>query len=331
MQNSPRKSIPKKSQHRDPRNSGCPLDLDLIDQVRINTFATQKRASTLLGRRTVKKEAQVGWLLKALSCIDLTTLSGDDTAKRVNRLCAKAKDPLTNELLSNLGLPEFSITVGAVCVYHRFVTTAVKNLKGTDIPVAAVSTGFPAGQIDHKIKLQEIKSSVTAGASEIDIVISREHVLTGNWKALYHEMKDFRDACGNAHVKAILATGDLKTLRNVAKASMICMMAGADFIKTSTGKESTNATLPVSLTMIRMIRSYFELTGQFVGFKPAGGISTAKDALNYLILIKEELGNDWLDSSRFRFGASSLLADIERQLEHNATGYYSAFNRHPIA
>ena len=316
---------------RNQRNTGCSLDLELINQIRINTFASQKRTSTLLGRRTVKKEAQIGWLLKALSCIDLTTLSGDDTSKRVNRLCAKAKNPLTSDLLEKLGLPKFSISVGAVCVYQRFITTAVEALRGTEIPIAAVSTGFPAGQIDHKIKLQEIETAVTAGASEIDIVISREYVLTGNWQALYEEMKDFRVVCGDAHVKAILATGDLKTLRNVAKASMVCMMAGADFIKTSTGKESTNATLSVSLTMLRMIRNYFDITGQKVGFKPAGGISTAKDALSYLILMKEELGNDWLDPKRFRIGASSLLSDIERQLEHNATGYYSAFNRHTIA
>ena len=331
MQKSPPKPKQTKSQIRSPRNTGCPLDLKHIDQIQINTFATQKRTSTLLGRRTVKKEAQIGWLLKALSCIDLTTLSGDDTHNRVTRLCAKAKNPLAADLLASLGLSKFSITVGAVCVYHKFVSTAVKNLKGTGIPVAAVSTGFPAGQIDHKIKLQEIKSSIAEGASEIDIVISREHVLTGNWQALYNEMKEFRATCGDAHLKAILATGDLKTLRNIAKASMICMMAGADFIKTSTGKESVNATLPVSLTMLRMIRNYYDLTGQIVGFKPAGGISTAKDALSYLILIKEELGREWLDSKRFRFGASSLLADIERQLEHNTTGYYSAFNRHPIA
>ena len=313
------------------RNTGCSLDLELINQIRINTFASQKRTSTLLGRRTVKKEAQIGWLLKALSCIDLTTLSGDDTSNRVNRLCAKAKNPLTSELREKLGLSKFLISVGAVCVYQRFVATAVEALKGTGIPVAAVSTGFPAGQIDHKIKLQEIETAVTSGASEIDIVISREYVLTGNWQALYEEMKDFRVACGDAHVKAILATGDLKTLRNVAKASMVCMMAGADFIKTSTGKETSNATLPVSLTMLRMIRNYYDITGQKVGFKPAGGISTAKDALSYLILMKEELGNDWLDPTRFRIGASSLLSDIERQLEHNATGYYSAFNRHAIA
>ena len=313
------------------RNTGCSLDLELINQIRINTFASQKRASTLLGRRTVKKEAQIGWLLKALSCIDLTTLSGDDTSNRVNRLCAKAKNPLTSELREKLGLSKFIISVGAVCVYQRFVATAVEALKCSGIPVAAVSTGFPAGQIDHKIKLQEIETAVTEGASEIDIVISREYVLTGNWQALYEEMKDFRVACGDAHVKAILATGDLKTLRNVAKASMVCMMAGADFIKTSTGKETSNATLPVSLTMLRMIRNYYDTTGQKVGFKPAGGISTAKDALSYLILMKEELGNDWLDPMKFRIGASSLLSDIERQLEHNATGYYSAFNRHAIA
>ncbi|MEP3274887.1 MAG: deoxyribose-phosphate aldolase [Stappiaceae bacterium] len=314
-----------------PRNTGCQLELDLLRDIRINLSAAEKRISTLSGRRTVKKEAQAGWLLKALSCIDLTTLNGDDTAQRVRRLCAKARHPLNQSLLEKLGFAQRPITVGAVCVYHRFVETAVEALDGSDIPVAAVSTGFPAGLIPHPLKLREIEASVSDGAREIDIVITREHVLTGNWQALYEEMKDFRTACGDAHVKAILATGDLRTLRNVAKAAMVCMMAGADFIKTSTGKEGVNATLPVSLVMLRMIRAFQEQTGQIVGFKPAGGISTAKDALAYQILMKEELGRAWLEPDLFRFGASSLLSDIERQLEHHVSGRYSAFNRHAMA
>ena len=311
------------------RNAGFAFDRDWIDGLRVNLSAAERRVATLPGRRSVKKDAQAAWLLKAMTCIDLTTLSGDDTAGRVKRLCAKAIHPVRADILEGLGMGDRGLHTGAVCVYHRFVATAAEALAGTGIPVAAVSTGFPAGLVPHDVKLREIEASVRDGAAEIDIVITREHVLTGNWKALYDEMRDFREACGAAHVKAILATGDLKTLRNVAKASMICMMAGADFIKTSTGKEGVNATLLVTLVMLRMIRDYQDRTGYKVGYKPAGGISAAKDVLNYQILMKEELGRDWLEPDLFRVGASSLLADIERQLEHHLTGRYSAFNRHP--
>ncbi len=311
------------------RNAGFAFDRDWIDSLRVNLSAAERRVATLPGRRSVKKDAQAAWLLKAVTCIDLTTLSGDDTAGRVKRLCAKAIHPVRADILEGLGMGNRGLHTGAVCVYHRFVATAAEALAGTGIPVAAVSTGFPAGLVPHDVKLREIEASVRDGAAEIDIVITREHVLTGNWKALYDEMRDFREACGSAHVKAILATGDLKTLRNVARASMICMMAGADFIKTSTGKEGVNATLLVTLVMLRMIRDYHERTGYKVGYKPAGGISAAKDVLNYQIMMKEELGRDWLEPDLFRVGASSLLADIERQLEHHLTGRYSAFNRHP--
>jgi deoxyribose-phosphate aldolase len=310
------------------RNEGMPLALDLIDDIRLNFPAAERRIASLPGRRSVKKDAQAAWLLKAITCIDLTTLSGDDTPERVRRLCAKAMNPVRPDLLEALGMADRHITTGAICVYHRFVATAVEALKGSDIPVAAVSTGFPAGLVPHDVKLKEIEASVADGAREIDIVITREYALTQNWRALYDEMRDFRAACGEAHVKAILATGDLKTLRNVAKAAMVCMMAGADFIKTSTGKETVNATLLVTLAMLRMIREYQVQTGFKVGFKPAGGISAAKDILNYQILMKEELGREWLEPDLFRIGASSLLADIERQLEHHVTGRYSAFNRH---
>jgi deoxyribose-phosphate aldolase len=310
------------------RNEPRPLDLGWIEDIRVNLSAVERRTATLPGRRTVKKDAQAAWLLKALTCIDLTTLAGDDTSGRVKRLCAKALRPVREEILVSLGMADKIIQTGAVCVYHRFVATAVEALAGSGIPVAAVSTGFPAGLVPHDVKLREIEASVKDGAKEIDIVITREHVLTGNWQALYDEMRDFRQACGSAHVKAILATGDIKTLRNVAKASMVCMMAGTDFIKTSTGKETSNATLPVTLVMLRMIREYEHLTGIKVGFKPAGGISAAKDVLNYQFLMKEELGREWLEPDLFRVGASSLLADIERQLEHHVTGRYSAFNRH---
>ncbi|HET6159398.1 MAG TPA: deoxyribose-phosphate aldolase [Dongiaceae bacterium] len=313
-----------------PRNEACPLDLGWVRDVRVNLSAAERRVATLPGRRTVKKDAQAAWLLKAVTCIDLTTLNGDDTEGRVRRLCAKAKSPIRHDLLEALGMADRRITTGAICVYHRFVKTAVDALQGSGIPVAAVSTGFPAGLVPHDVKLKEIEASVRDGAKEIDIVITREHVLTGNWQALYDEMHDFRAACGNAHVKAILATGDIKTMRNVARASLVCMMAGADFIKTSTGKESVNATLLVTLIMVRMIRAYHERTGFMVGYKPAGGISAAKDVLNYQFVMKEELGREWLEPDYFRVGASSLLADIERQLEHHVTGRYSAYNRHPV-
>ncbi|HYD99066.1 MAG TPA: deoxyribose-phosphate aldolase [Alphaproteobacteria bacterium] len=313
-----------------PRNVAQGLDLGWVSGVRMNLSAAERRVATLPGRRTVKKDAQAAWLLKAVTCIDLTTLSGDDTPERVRRLCAKARNPVRDDILERLGMADRRITTGAVCVYHRFVSTAVEALAGTGIPVAAVSTGFPAGLSPHDLKLKEIEASVRDGAQEIDIVITREHVLTGNWQALYDEMADYRAACGEAHVKAILATGDLKTLRNVARASLVCMMAGADFIKTSTGKEGVNATLLVTLAMLRMIREYRDRTGFAVGYKPAGGIAAAKDVLNYQFLMKEELGDAWLQPDLFRVGASSLLADIERQLEHHVTGRYSAFNRHAV-
>ena len=312
------------------RNTAQPFDAGWFDSHRVNLSAAERRVATLPGRRSVKKDAQAGWLLKAISCIDLTTLSGDDTAERVRRLCAKAVTPVRSDLLGALGFADRTLHTGAVCVYHRFVATAVDALAGTGIPVAAVSTGFPAGLIPHELKLKEIEASVRDGAAEIDIVITREHVLTGQWRKLYDEMRDFRLAAGDAHVKAILATGELKTLRNVAKASMVCMMAGAEFIKTSTGKEGVNATPLVTLVMLRMIRQYEARTGFRVGYKPAGGVSTAKTALDYQVLMKEELGRAWLEPELFRIGASTLLADIERQLEHHVTGRYSAFNRHPI-
>jgi deoxyribose-phosphate aldolase len=315
----------------DRRNRGVPFDAAWIDGLRVNASAVERRTATLAARRAVKKDAQAAWLLKAVTCIDLTTLSGDDTEGRVRRLCAKASHPVRADVIEALGLAPGAIATGAVCVYHRFVAAAVDALAGTGIPVAAVSTGFPAGLNPHPLKLEEIEASVADGAAEIDIVVTREHVLTGNWRALYDEVREFRAACGAAHMKAILATGDIRTLTNVAKASMVCMMAGADFIKTSTGKEGVNATLDVSLVMVRMIREFFERTGAPIGFKPAGGVSSAKAVLAYQVLMKEELGRDWLEPSLFRIGASSLLADIERQLEHHVTGRDSAFNRHPVA
>ena len=313
------------------RNEGIPFNPDLFVNININRSAVERRTATIGTRRSVKKEYQAAWLLRAISCIDLTTLAGDDTPGNVQRLCAKARNPVRLDVLQDLGMSNENLHVGAVCVYHNLIGEAKSALNGSDIPIAAVSTGFPAGQVSFEQKLKQIELSVAAGAKEIDIVISRAHVLTSNWEALYNEVKSYREACGEAHLKAILATGELSTLTNVAKASMVCMMAGSDFIKTSTGMESVNATLPVSLVMIRMIREYQELTGFKVGFKPAGGIRKAKDAISWLILMKEELGTDWMMPDLFRFGASGLLGDIERQLEHYLTGRYSAAYRHPTS
>ncbi len=311
------------------RNPGTPLDLDWALAAQANTSAIERRAATIPGRRSLKKAHQAAWLARAITLIDLTTLAGDDTEGRVRRLCAKARQPVRADILEALGLGEAGITTGAVCVYHDMVPAAVRALEGSGIPVAAVSTGFPAGLSPFHLRVAEIGESVAAGAAEIDIVISRRHALTGDWAALFEEVRAFREACGAAHLKAILATGELGSLRNVARASRIAMMAGADFIKTSTGKETVNATLPVTLVMVRAIRDYAERTGHAVGYKPAGGISKAKDALTYMTLMKDELGDPWLDAHLFRFGASSLLGDIERQLEHHVTGAYSASHRHP--
>ncbi|RMZ50106.1 deoxyribose-phosphate aldolase [Flavobacteriaceae bacterium PRS1] len=313
------------------RNEGIPFDANLFKDININRSAVERRSSTLAKRRSVKKQWQAAWLLKAISCIDLTTLSGDDTQGNVLRLCAKAKSPVRLDVLKAMEMQDENVQVAAVCVYHNLIKDAVKGLKGSSIPIAAVSTGFPAGNIPLKEKIRQIEISVAAGAKEIDIVVSRNLVLQSDWKRLYNEVVACRKACGDAHMKTILATGEIPTYTKVAKASWVCMMAGADFIKTSTGKEPVNATIPVSLVMIRTIREYHELTGYKVGFKPAGGISKAKQAVNWLVLIKEELGNDWLTPDLFRFGASSLLGDIERQLEHFVTGRYSASFRHPMA
>lgn len=310
------------------RNDGCALDLDWLRRLRVNRNASDRRAASLTARRSVKKEYQAAWLVQAIRCMDLTTLGGDDTPGRVDRLCRKALRPLRPDIATALGVS--GVQVGAACVYHEMIAPALRALGDSGLPVAAVSTGFPAGLSSFETRLREVELSVAAGAREIDIVITRQHVLTGDWQALYDEVRAYRQASGEAHVKAILATGDLVTLENVARASWACMMAGADFIKTSTGKEAVNATLPVALTMVRAIREYAERTGFQVGFKPAGGVSSAKAALQYLILMKEELGVEWMRPQLFRIGASSLLTDIERQLEHFLTGQYSAAHRHAM-
>ncbi|HXT08398.1 MAG TPA: deoxyribose-phosphate aldolase [Roseiarcus sp.] len=319
-----------KAGHNRPRNAGAPLDPSWFESVGVNASAVERRATSLTARRSVKKEYQAAWLVQALTCIDLTTLAGDDTPGRVRRLCAKARRPLSEDLLAALELSDAPPAVGAVCVYPTMVGPAVEALAGSGIPVASVAAGFPAGLTPLPLRLAEIAYAVERGAEEIDIVITRAHVLNRDWAALYAEVKAMRAACGAAHLKTILATGDLKTLRNVYAASMVAMQAGADFIKTSTGKEDVNATLPVSLAMLRALRDYGERTGYAVGFKPAGGLRTAKDALNWLILMREEMGVAYVRNDLFRIGASGLLTDIERQLEHYATGRYSASYAHAM-
>ena len=314
-----------------PRNPGAPLDLDWVASLRVDRSAAERRASTLTTRRSVKGAAQAAWLLKAITLIDLTTLAGDDTPARVRRLCAKARQPVRPELLEALGVQDVPLTTAAVCVYHAMVPAAVEALAGSGVPVAAVSTAFPAGLTPLETRLAEIRASVAAGAQEIDVVINRHQALTGDWPALYEEVQAFREACGAAHLKVILGTGELGPLRTVARAALVAMFAGADVVKTSTGKESVNATLPVSLTMARVIRAYAERSGYAIGFKPAGGIRTAKDALAWMILMREELGRRWLEPDLFRFGASGLLTDIERQLEHAVTGRYAALHKQPLA
>jgi len=301
------------------------LDLKWINNVQVNLSAVERRTATLIKRRSVKKEYQVAWLLKAITLIDLTTLSGDDTIGKVEKLCIKGLNPISELILKQLDLNK-KITVGAICVYHDLVTHAKKKVEGK-LPIAAVSTGFPAGLSSFQTRKKEILNSINSGADEIDIVINRSYVLRNEWKKLYDEVKEFKEIANGKKIKAILGTGDIATLRNVAKASLVAMMAGADFIKTSTGKEKTNANLNNSLVMLRMIREFHEFSGKKIGFKPAGGISTAKDVLNYLILMFEELGNEWINPNFFRIGASGLLIDIERQLYHYALGRYATHNK----
>lgn len=315
----------------DHRNPGMALDPAMFEGHAVNRSAAERRAASLVARRSVKKDWQAAWLINAIRCIDLTTLAGDDTAERVRRLCAKARRPIAPHILEGLGLADLHLTTGAVCVYPTMVPHAVRALQGSGIPVASVATGFPAGLMPLNLRLEEIRYAVAEGAAEIDIVITREHVLTGNWAALHDEVAAMREACGAAHLKAILATGELQTLRNVYAASMVAMQAGADFIKTSTGKEGVNATIPVGLVMVRALRDYLDATGHRIGFKPAGGMKSAKDAMNWQFLMKEEMGRDWLEPHLFRLGASSMLGDIERQLEHHVTGRYASASRLALA
>ncbi|KAK7898717.1 hypothetical protein WMY93_019570 [Mugilogobius chulae] len=311
------------------RNPGTRLDLEWVCKARVNTQAVLKRAQQIQNTKLPKNQWQAAWLLKALTCIDLTTLSGDDTPSNVQRLCLKALQPLRADLLKELGMEHEGVTTAAVCVYPSRVSDAVKTLRAANskLPVASVATGFPAGQTHLSTRLDEVRLAVADGATEIDIVINRTLALTGQWEALYDEVQQFRKACGDAHMKSILAVGELGNFSTVYRASLVCMMAGSDFIKTSTGKESVNATIPVAVVMSRAIRDYYINTGHKVGFKPAGGIRTAQEALVWLVLVKEELGSAWLNPEMFRIGASSLLADIERQ-SHCGLGGSGRKNKH---
>lgn len=319
------------------RNCGVSLNSKAwawVTGAQVNRPAVELRCETHKGRRTVKKRWQLGWLLRVVSVLDLTTLAGDDTWSNVSRLCFKAARPVRDDLLEALALGERKIAVGAVCVYPSRVADAAKalaSINASHIPIAAVATGFPAGQISLTTRVTELREAIAAGATEIDVVIARELVIGGRWKDLYDELRTFREACGDAaRLKVILAVGELPTLRDVYRASLVAMFAGADFIKTSTGKEAINATLPVGLVMIRAIRDYFEQTGQRVGFKPAGGIRSAKDAVTWLTLMYEELGEAWTHSGLFRIGASTLITDIERQLEHGLSSFYAADHYQPM-
>jgi len=296
-----------------------------VNSVEVNRPCLERRAATHAMRRSIKKSAQLAWLCRIVTCIDLTALAGDDTETNVTRMCIKARHPLRTDFMERLGFDSKRVlTVGAVCVYPNRVKDCVQALKGTNVPIASVAAGFPAGQTPLKQRLEEIEEAVKLGATEIDIVITREHVIAKNWQPLYDETKAMREKCGKALLKVILAVGELPTLRDVYKASLVTMMAGADFIKTSTGKEPINATLPVGILMARAVRDYFERTGYKVGFKPAGGIRSAKDALTWMAMMYEELGEEWTHPNLFRIGASALLLDIERQIEHGLSGHYAA-------
>ncbi len=281
-----------------------------IDQVNI-----QERVTRLFSR-SIKKDSKMQALYLALSMIDLTTLEGKDSEGKVKQLCYKA----SHLHYKHPGLPY----VAAICVYPTMVPIAKKELEGTGINVASVATAFPSGMANINAKLDEVKSVVDAGADEVDMVISRGRFLNGDYNYVSDEISQVKDACGKAHLKVILETGELVTLDNVQLASDIAMEAGADFIKTSTGKVSPAATPPVVLTMLEAIRDFQIKTGKKIGMKPAGGISTAKQAIQYLVMIKETLGDDWLSPNLFRFGASSLANDILMQIMKQSTGQYQS-------
>jgi deoxyribose-phosphate aldolase len=297
--------------------------LELADRIggSVDAVGAEARAASL-ATRSIKKDSKLWALDLAIRCCDLTTLEGSDTPGKVRQLAAKAKRPNP----SDPSVPH----VAALCIYPRLVPTAVDALQGSGVAVASVATAFPSGQSSLEVRLREIEQAVAEGASEIDIVISRGAFLAGDDDAVFSEVVASKEAAGDAHVKVILETGELGTYDRVRRASLISMAAGADFIKTSTGKLPVSATLPTGLVMAEAIRDYMDLTGRRVGLKVAGGIRSAKDAVRYLVIVHETLGDEWLSPELFRIGASSLLNDLLMQRDKQRTGLYSDPDRYTL-
>src|SRR5436190_2489597 len=289
----------------------------LVDSPPVDQVGVEERISRLT-KRSIKKASKLSALHLAMSMLDLTTLEARDTPNKVRQLCTKAMHP--HDAVE--GIP----SVAAVCVYPNLVRVAKAALNGSKVKVAAVATAFPSGMSSRKVKLEETKWAVNEGADEIDMVISRGKFLSGDYNFVSDEIAAVKEACGDAHLKVILETGELSTLDNVRKASDIAMNAGADFIKTSTGKIQPAATLPVTLVMLEAIRDFYYDTGKKIGMKPAGGISTAKLAIQYLVVLRETLGNDWLNPNMFRFGASALANDLLMQIVKEKTGVYQSID-----
>jgi len=296
------------------RNPGISFPRVPLEALVADDGEVERRASELASSAAADTPPRVERLLLALRCMDLTTLSDDDTDERVRQLCTKAMRPLDADVVVALGGAARGARVGAVCVFHQFVPAAVEALVGSGIPVAAVAGGFPIGYEEPERRAEQIRAAVLAGASEIDVVITRAFVRDGRWNDLFDEVRGMRAASGDARLKVILATGDLATLTDVTRAAWVAMAAGADFIKTSTGRERVNATIPAGVVMARAIRQYQAETGHVVGLKPAGGIRTAETALTWLKLVRQELGPSWLTPLLFRIGASGLLDDLGREL-----------------
>jgi deoxyribose-phosphate aldolase len=287
----------------------------VLSRFAVDQVGADERAAAL-AKRSIKKDSKVAALRLAVSIMDLTTLEGADTVGKVEALCAKARRP-------DPGDPSVP-PVGAVCIYPSLVATARRELQGSTVKVASVATAFPSGQAPLDVRLREVAEAVEAGADEIDMVISRGAFLAGRYREVFEEIAATREACGAARLKVILETGELGSYDNVRRASVLAMAAGADFIKTSTGKVQPAATLPVALVMLEAIRDFHQRTGQMVGFKPAGGVRTAKQAIQYLVVVAETLGPDWLTPEWLRIGASSLLNDCLMQLAKERTGRYQS-------
>lgn len=296
------------------RNPGIPFDLGWIRRFAVSEEKVRKRAETAGELRLPGDDSREEELLRILASIDLTTLSGDDTAATVRRLCRTARSPLSGVLKKELGPGPGATHVAAVCVFPAFVPAALEALQGTGIPVATVAAGFPHGLSTLSQRVGEVVGAAEAGAQEIDVVIRREWALTGDWARLYHEIREFRQAAGAAGLKVILATGELQTLSQVGRAALTSLMAGADFVKTSTGKEKVNATLPVGFAIMDALGRYRRRTGRLGGLKPAGGIRTVQEGFQWLKAVEVELGPQATDRSRFRIGASSLLGDVVESL-----------------